>query len=157
LENNMATRSRIGRTNEDGSITSIYVHWNGSPGDQGPILLAHYNTPERLKQLLDLGDLSALAPEIGERQDFDAPTPAGGRIWCLAYGRDRGDRGTEAARSPNLGAFEALADTCGAEYLYLMQDGVWQVCRTPAYGQQAWVWRELGDVLKEAAARPARA
>jgi len=153
----MATRSRIGRTNEDGSITSIYVHWNGSPGDQGPILLARYNTPERLKQLLDLGDLSALAPEIGERQDFDAPTPAGGRVWCLAYGRDRGDAGTQAVKSANLVAFEALADTCGAEYLYLMQDGVWQVCRTPACGQEAWVWRGLVDALKEEAARPARA
>jgi len=143
----MATRSRIGRTNEDGSITSIYVHWNGSPGDQGPILLAHYNTPERLNPLLDLGDLSALAPEIGERQDFDAPTPVGGRVWCLAYGRDRGDAGTQAVTSANLVAFEALADTCGAEYLYLMQDGVWQVCRMPADGLQAWVWKLLSAAL----------
>lgn len=149
----MATRSRIGRTNEDSSIASTYAHWNGSPGYQGPILLAHYNTAERLNKLLELGDLSALAPEIGERQEFDAPTPTGGRLWCMAYGRDRGDAGTQAATSANLAAFEVLADTCGAEYLYLMQDGVWQVCRTPAYAQEAWVWRGLVGAVRESATR----
>ena len=145
----MGTRSRIGRVNGDGSITSQYVHWDGYPAHHGPLLLAHYSTAEKLAALLDLGDLSALAPEIGEQQDFDAPTPEGGRIWCLAYRRDRGDKGTRAIKSRNLGAYEALADICGAEYLYLLKDGEWLVCRTPAYAQQPWVWRSLTDKLQK--------
>lgn len=90
----MSTRSNIGIKNEDGTVSHIYCHFDGYLEHNGEILNEHYNTEERVKQLIELGDISYLAPEIGEQQDFDAPNK--NKNWCLAYGRDRGEVDTEA-------------------------------------------------------------
>lgn len=34
----MSTRSRIGYVEKDGSVVSIYSHWDGYPGNAGQIL-----------------------------------------------------------------------------------------------------------------------
>ena len=70
-------------------MTSIYTHWDGQPAHHGPILKRHYADEEAVRGLLALGDLSVLAPEPGEQQDFDSPDHP---CWCLAYGRDRGEK-----------------------------------------------------------------
>jgi hypothetical protein len=88
----MATRSNIGLLNPDGTITGIYCHWDGYPNHQMPILENHYDTLEKVITLLALGNLSFLAPEIGESNPFE---DASGK-YCCAYGRDRGEKGQEA-------------------------------------------------------------
>ena len=84
----MATRSSISIRNEDGTYTGIYAHWDGYLSNNGRILEQHYTNEEKIRQLMALGSLSSLRPEIGERQDFNQPTS---KDWCLAYGRDRGE------------------------------------------------------------------
>jgi hypothetical protein len=69
----------------DGSILAVYCHWDGYPSHNGKILNAHYTERSKVQELMDLGDLSSLGPEIGEKHNFDAP-PKG---QCNAYGRDR--------------------------------------------------------------------
>jgi len=55
----MATRSRIGIELKDGSILSAYHHWDGYPEWLGRILTTHYNTKEKVSELIDGGDMSS--------------------------------------------------------------------------------------------------
>ena len=74
----MGTRSAIAMKTEDG-IRSIYCHWDGYVDHNGRILKEFYSTDEKVKALLDLGDLSSLRQEIGEAHDFDR------HYACLLY------------------------------------------------------------------------
>ena len=55
----MATRSRIGLELADGSILSAYSHWDGYPEWMGRILRTHYNTKEKVAELIDGGDMTS--------------------------------------------------------------------------------------------------
>ena len=53
----MSTRSRIGiQIGPD--ILSSYHHWDGYPNWLGRILQTHYNTKEKVSELIDGGDMS---------------------------------------------------------------------------------------------------
>ena len=54
----MSTRSRIGIQLSDDSILSVYHHWDGYPSWLGRILETHYNTKEKVSELIDGGDMS---------------------------------------------------------------------------------------------------
>lgn len=60
----MATRSTIWITNEDGSRDGIYCHNDGYPDGVGSILAKFYNTEEKIRELIDLGDISYLGPTL---------------------------------------------------------------------------------------------
>jgi hypothetical protein len=55
----MSTRSRLGLELADGSILSVYHHWDGYPEWLGRILKTHYNTKEKVEELIDGGDMSS--------------------------------------------------------------------------------------------------
>ena len=118
----MGTRARIGRINPSGSITSIYTHWDGYPSHHLPILTRYYATADRLAALLALGSLSKLAPEIGEKHDFEDRSHGN---WCTAHGRDRAEPNCKASSSRNEVAFAALCRSCWAEYAYLWDGTEW--------------------------------
>ena len=54
----MATRSRIGIELSDGSVLSSYHHWDGYPQWLGRILTTHYNSKDKVSDLIDGGDMS---------------------------------------------------------------------------------------------------
>ncbi len=54
----MATRGRIGLELSDGSILSVYHHWDSYPQWLGKTLVEHYNTYEDVADLIDGGDMS---------------------------------------------------------------------------------------------------
>jgi hypothetical protein len=87
----MATRSRIAIEDQDGTVRSIYCHWDGYPEHHGPILLNHYTTQEKVESLIALGSISSLAPEteIPEGVTHNFENPAKGIV--VAYHRDRGE------------------------------------------------------------------
>lgn len=116
----MATRSTIARLNADHTVTAIYCHFDGYIDGNGHILKDHYTDQTRIDQLMALGDLSSLRPEIGETQDFDAPTD---KDWCLAYGRDRGEEDVSAKTYDTV---QAWLDN-GQEYNYLWSGTEWLV------------------------------
>lgn len=60
----MSTRSHIGIWNEDGSLDVIYCHWDGYPSYNGALLLHHYQDPEKIRELIALGDISSLAESV---------------------------------------------------------------------------------------------
>ena len=55
----MSTRSRIGIQLSDDSILSVYHHWDGNPEWLGRILNTHYNSKNKVEELIDGGDMSS--------------------------------------------------------------------------------------------------
>ena len=54
----MSTRGRLGLELADGSILSVYHHYDSYPSWLGRILETHYNTKEKVVDLIDGGDIS---------------------------------------------------------------------------------------------------
>lgn len=93
----MSTPSRISLRLPNTKKKSIYCHWDGYPDHQLPILNKYYNTVKKAKELIELGDISYLAPrvkpDIGELHTFEYPAKdENGHIdVTIAYHRDRGE------------------------------------------------------------------
>ena len=142
----MSTRSLIAVKQDDGTVKSIYCHWDGYPDNNGRLLLGFYNTRELADALLELGALSSLderlAPEPGENHSYDSPASG----ICVAYHRDRDEEYRPPAvwDSPEHIIHDA-SDCTWAEYVYLFQDGAWYVDKT--YHPEGW--RLVADVLAE--------
>jgi len=154
----MGTRSRIGVMHGD-VVKSVYCHWDGYLGHNGQILMEHYDSA-KANHLVALGDISSLGPVIGEKHPFsphgspedsvayDAAKKAG---WCTFYGRDRGETGTEWQVAHNFEQFYDQCDGCGAEYYYIMKDGVWYVGTTYSTGALAGKLVPLAQALTQEA------
>ena len=138
----MVTCSRIGIRNSDDSVDSIYCHWDGYPSHNGRLLITHYTEENKIRELMALGDISYLAPEIGKQQDFDKPT---NKDWCMAYGRDRGEADCEAGHSSTV--HEYLGIRCWGEYYYIFHYGRWMVQAT--YGEDEGRWVLVEEALKK--------
>ena len=119
----MATRSIIGKRNENGTITVIYCHYDGYPDHHGPILLGYYNTPEKIVRLLELGNLSCLDIEIGEKNKFEGYDFTNNN-WCLAYGRDKGEDNTEANHFDSIS--DMILNYQYIDYFYIFEDNMWK-------------------------------
>jgi len=65
----MGTRSRIGIQLKDDSIMSVYCHWDGYPSFNGRVLNEFYNTPEKVADLIDGGNISSLHTNVGWNQE----------------------------------------------------------------------------------------
>ena len=115
----MSTRSRIGILYGDGTTETVYCHSDGFPEHQVPILTGHYDTIEKVEELIDLGDLSILkeriAPAEGEPHGFDYNDRA--EDVTVAYHRDRGEPLTPAQHHRSIADLKA-SDWC-IEYFYL--------------------------------------
>jgi hypothetical protein len=72
----MSTRSRIAIENQNGSVKSIYCHFDGYLSGVGRTLKEYYTTQAKVEALIELGDISALEM-----------TPES----TVAYARDRGE------------------------------------------------------------------
>ena len=101
----MGTRSTIALEYADGTVHQVYCHWDGYLEHNGRILQEHYLDPFKLQELMNLGDLSTLGPDIGTKHDFDGPSfmSPDYEAWvkahenmCTFYGRDRGEKFIEA-------------------------------------------------------------
>jgi len=126
----MGTRSRIGVMHGD-VVKSVYCHWDGYLEHNGQILQEHYDSA-KANHLVSMGDLSSLAPEIGEKHPFSQfDVPEDQRVnydnWCTFYARDRGETGTEWRVAHTFEEFLGQCEGCGAEFYYIMRDGVWYV------------------------------
>lgn len=121
----MSTRSRIVVENPDQTFDSIYVHSDGYPSYEGAMLLKHYTDPEKIAALLDIGSVSFIAAstECPEGHSFQHPVKG----YCVAYGRDRGEKGTEARRNEVELPLEE-------EYTYLFKNNQWYLMGSPSKG-----------------------
>ena len=114
----MATRSYIGTRNTDGTVDYIYCHFDGYPEHNGQILAEHYTNPNRVNELMKLGDLSVLGKFIGEKQDFDKRVVGN----CLAYGRDRGESNVGVKNA----VYSELITDQNVDYVYVFDGDYWE-------------------------------
>ena len=132
----MATRSTIALEFADGTVGKVYCHWDGYLDNNGKLLLNNYSDPFKLRDLIDLGDISSLGPNIGDKHDFDSPFKYGTpeyeadmdarRQITTFYGRDRGETGTEAVYYKDYADYRANCQF--EEYNYILRkDGNWYV------------------------------
>ena len=120
----MGTRSRIGMKQADGSVKSIYCHWDGYIEGVGKELAENYQDPLKVEKLISLGDISSLnervEPDQGESHSFDYPIPS----ITVAYHRDRG----EEYRVPKINEnVEEYLHSDLEAYGYLYEEGKWFV------------------------------
>lgn len=122
----MSTRSLIAKKIGEDKYLTIYCHSDGYLTYNGALLLDHYNTPEQVDKLLALGDISYLAerlepdPSLPHSFDYDERQEG----VTLAYGRDRGEKGTEA-REATLADLDDESNW--TEYVYIYdENGKWK-------------------------------
>lgn len=144
----MATRSTIAMEQPDGKVMQVYCHWDGYLDNNGRILQEHYTDRAKVLALMLLGDISSLRTEIGQAHDFDARYADSDpkAEWTVAYGRDRGESGTDARVFKD---FKDYADNHQyEEYEYIFRsDDRWYVSQ---YGREYEPLDAAIEALQEA-------
>lgn len=125
----MSTRSYIAKQVGENQYKGIYCHSDGYLSHNGALLIDIYNTPEKVDEVLELGDLSFLTPELypdpSKPHGFDYDQRQKGIT--VAYGRDRGETGT-AAKEFDFDELVENADWCDYVYIFT-EDGKWKYFR----------------------------
>lgn len=125
----MATNAFIG-FRENNSITYIYNHSDGYLEYLGKMLIKHYNSEEKAKALVNLGDVSVvkekLAPEEGTTHTFDNRQEG----VSVFYNRDRGENwdDIQPIRIENT-VFENPDYTIVYIYVYDVEEQAWLFTR----------------------------
>ena len=115
----MSTNARIGYVLSDDSIVSVYHHWDGYPEWLGVTLREHYNTDEKVRELIDGGDMSSCYSDNeydNEKQDWVKRDPA------PSYYSERGE---DAPPRHSQTLTELAEIDCGEEFVYLWFMGEW--------------------------------
>jgi hypothetical protein len=140
----MGTRSFIIVANPKGDFTGSYCHWDGYPSHNGRILLEHYSTKAKARELIRLGWLSSLGerakPLNPEAHSYDNKEEG----TTVAYGRDRGEAwgAVKPTTTVTLSHLVRLADGSGCEYVYLFWNGHWSY-NTIANARDNKAWEPL--------------
>ena len=132
----MGTRSTIALEYADGTVEQVYCHWDGYLDHNGAILAEHYSDPFKLRDLIDMGDMSSLGKSIGKKHPFgpaynetdalkkakvqkevDEAREAG---YTTFYKRDRGEEGCEARKYKNTDEYFDCSQQ--EEYDYILRN-----------------------------------
>jgi hypothetical protein len=124
----MGTRSTIALEFADGTVQQVYCHWDGYLSNNGRILQEHYCDPFKLRDLIDLGDISSLRPEIGAGHPFSQfdTTMTTEQFDALYgemttfYGRDRKESGCTAKKFKDYADY--VANHQYEEYEYILRN-----------------------------------
>lgn len=123
----MATRSTIAIKRADSKVSQLYCHWDGYIEGVGATLVNHYNSYEKVANLLMLGNLSSLGKYINPitiTHSFDTPEPD----VCVAYARDRGETGQVSHEYNSLDDY--FQNGMSESYNYLFIDDKWTVAKS---------------------------
>ena len=140
----MGTRSTIALEFADGTVQQVYCHWDGYLEHNGKILYQHYGNPFKLRELIDLGDLSSLRPNIGEQHAFSPfevkmPLAEHDALYgemCTFYARDRG----ETCPAQKFKDYEDYVENHAyQEYEYILRQ---------VNGQAVWFVADHGDLYE---------
>ena len=153
----MSTRSRIGILQKDGSVKSIYCHWDGYPEGVGKTLQEHYKDRKEIEKLMELGDISSLGDHYDEEistadwTKFDEPDKEKreelikrSENCTIAY-KDRGEN-SPARIDEDESEFISKLGKNWEEWTYLYKKDIfgvyrWHIVETPFF-------RSLEDELK---------
>jgi len=153
----MGTRSMIAIQNPySKDVRAVYCHWDGYLEHNGALLFKHYASSAKVNNLIALGDISSLRPEIGEKHAFSRlETPMDEEAYDKLYGnmttfytRDRGE-------DTPFQVFPTLAKACDhytwSEYFYCFkyskaddyQSGEW------FYKRNGGRWLKLAPAIRK--------
>lgn len=118
----MATRSTIAMVLPNGTIQSVYCHWDGYLEGVGQTLAENYNK-KKTTQLLATGDVSSLGDFVGHKHDFNRASKVKSTTF---YGRDRGDTGIESRNHASVQEWLKFREY--VEFFYLLQGKDWYYC-----------------------------
>lgn len=110
----MATRASIAILEADGKVHCIYSHWDGYLDGLGATLHESYTTPEKVRELLAMGDASVVGCTVKD---------------CEFYSRDRGE---DLNPPREYNSPQEWIDSEGQSYNYLFRDGGWMVTHSNA-------------------------
>ena len=125
----MGTRSTIALEYADGTVGQVYCHWDGYLDHNGVLLRDNYSDPFKLRELIDLGDLSSLRPNIGKQHAFSQFSLPADQVeaykketedMCTFYGRDRGEEGCVARKYKNSDEYFDCSQQ--EEYDYILRN-----------------------------------
>jgi len=139
-------------------VRAVYCHWDGYLEHNGSILNKHYSNSAKVNNLIALGDLSSLRPEIGEKHTFsrlDSTLPEAeyealyGNM-CTFYTRDRGEDAPFKV-FPTLAKAQDYFEGSWCEYLYVFkykksddyQSGEWH------FKKPGGRWKKLAPAIKK--------
>ena len=118
----MSTNATIGIKNEDGTIRSVYLHWDGYPSYTGKMLNENYLDREKVEKLINLGNLSYLAKEVEPTKAHSFEQPQ--RDVTVAYHRDRGEDYNPPSVDLDINEFKKNCE----QYAYLFTlDNRWEM------------------------------
>ena len=112
----MSTNSRIGIRLEDGSILSVYHHWDGYPEWLGVTLKQQYNTREKIEELIDGGNMSSCYSD--NTWDIDVkcdPRP----LYYTERGESLDDNAPKLSK--NEKEYLVTTDKCCGEFAYIFE------------------------------------
>jgi hypothetical protein len=123
----MATRSFIIVANPKGDFTGTYCHWDGYPSHNGRLLLEHYSTKGKARELIRLGGLSSLGKRAKPLDPFNHTFDNKEEDTTVAYHRDRGEPWdtVKPTTADTLSHLAWLADGSSCKYVYLFWNGHW--------------------------------
>lgn len=121
----MSTNSTISILNDDGTVNSIYCHWDGHIESNGQMLKEHYTNVDKVKELIALGDISSLDKECSKPEGHSFDNRIDG--YTVAYHRDR-DESWDRVKPEIFGSFEMFRLSANfQEFNYLYKNGKWVV------------------------------
>jgi hypothetical protein len=134
------------------TVRAVYCHWDGYLEHNGAILQKHYSNSPKVNNLIALGDISSLRPEIGEKHAFSRlETPMDDEAYdklygnmTTYYGRDRGETGTEFKVFDTLK--EAEEHYTWSEYFYCFK-----YTKASDYTVGEWHYKKAGERWKKLA------
>ena len=151
----MGTRSMIAIQNPySKDVRAVYCHWDGYLEHNGSILNKHYSNSPKVNNLIALGDLSSLRPEIGEKHAFSQFEVAKDEVeafkaatenMCTFYTRDRGEDAPFKVFK-TLKAAESYFEGSWCEYLY-----VFKYKKSDDYQSGEWHFKKIGGRWKKLA------
>ena len=133
----MSTHASISVLHMDGTVSSVYLHFDGYTEHAGEMLKKHYSTQDKAEELVSNGAICVLSEYVGEQHPFLPATPWGwkehdelyGRM-CAFYHRDRGEK----LRINKFGDLtEFMNEAVSEEYDYLFFAGIWMIRKGNQY------------------------
>ena len=120
----MSTNASISIMNKGGSMETIYNHWDGYLEGLGNMLLTHYTSEEKVRELIALVNVShvdCMVNPTTTTHSFDNPE----KDVTVAYGRDRGETDQEAKHFDSFVEYSKSGMIQECNYIFNANDGSW--------------------------------
>jgi len=125
----MSTNSVISVKHPDGTFAAVSCHYDGYHTGVGATLVHYYRNYERVKRLIQLGNLSTVCPRISPPDGVPHNFEKRHELTTTAYIRDRGEGPQNRAR--HFRSFDEMDDFFGREHVYVFdacpnaEEGIW--------------------------------